>query len=106
MTGAVCALAVAFAGGCVPAGEDISGAAGSSGTAGVTGQAGTTTVGTAGTGAACTVAPSMKLAWSMGRDSTGTGLTCQQAGAVTIDVFIDSTLHEFPCANSPAVLTP
>jgi hypothetical protein len=42
----------------------------------------------------------------MGRDATGMGLTCAQAGAITVDVFMDSTRYEFPCGNNSAVISP
>jgi hypothetical protein len=100
-------LAVATGGGCVPpAGEDT-GSAGFGGTTGVTGQAGTAAAGgsgAAGTGACAT--PGMKIGWSMGRDSLGTGLSCAEAGAATVDVFMDSTRYPFPCGTSPVVISP
>jgi hypothetical protein len=113
--GAIWWLAMAIAGSCVPAGDEPGSAGNGGGAAGVTaaagtagGQAGTNATGVAGTGAAgaCANGPGIKVGWTLGRDATGMGLTCAQAGVVRIDVFVDSTRHEFQCGASPAVVSP
>jgi fibronectin-binding autotransporter adhesin len=101
------ALVAATVVGCAAAGNvDPSGAAG--GTAGgagalsgAAGGAGTTAGGGgAGTGgSACVTPPVAKMAWTIvrGVDGSGPQITCDAAGATTVQLLMNSVVTEFPC---------
>jgi hypothetical protein len=92
-----------------------SGNAGSGGTSatGTAGSAGTTTgtagsmgggggTGVAGTGGAagttaCVMPPTAHMAWTIGRDATGAEVPCDQAGAATVQLLMNSIRSEFTC---------
>jgi hypothetical protein len=90
--------------GCAAAGNvDPSGAGGgaagsagsSSGSAGVSGGAGTSP-GTA--GSSCVAPAVANVAWTIGADATSPEITCDQAGAATVQLLMNSIRTEFTCS--------
>ncbi|HTA18351.1 MAG TPA: hypothetical protein VK989_03615, partial [Polyangia bacterium] len=96
-TFAVVAAAVA---GCVANG---SGQGGDAGGGGAGGSVVMMTAGTSGGGAgvagsgACTTPPTARLAWTIGYSGTGPAVSCAQANATTLQLFMNSTVTQFTC---------
>jgi hypothetical protein len=65
------------------------GGGGSGAGAGAGGMAGATT---------CTMPPTAHIAWTVGRDANGAEVPCDQAGAGTVQLLMNSIRSEFQCA--------
>jgi hypothetical protein len=69
--------------------------AGGSGLAGASGTTGGTGPGTA--GSSCVTPPVVTTSWTIGRDATSPEITCAQAGAATVQLFMNAMRTSFSC---------
>jgi hypothetical protein len=56
--------------------------------------------------AACAQGPAVQAEWSITKQVTGAPLSCDQAAAVFVDLFLNDTKYEFQCSALTGITTP
>jgi hypothetical protein len=95
-------IAAAVVAGCAGGDAAPTGGAGAGGTQ-AAGGAGSGDGGGGGAGAggeagACATPPAAHMTWTVGHDAMGAEVSCEEAGAATVQMFMNATRFEFPCA--------